>query len=107
MNKLTTSMSSLLLLVLLSGTLLTACGQAVSAASQNTAAPSQLTSGLDGQGLLQERCSVCHSARVVTRLRGTADQWKGLVDAMINAGAQLNPQEEQVLVNYLAQTYHQ
>jgi len=35
----------------------------------------------------------------------TADQWKTTVDQMINRGAQLNPQEEQTLITYLAQNY--
>jgi len=71
-------------------------------ATDTAAAPA----GLDGATLLATRCSVCHSANRVVGLQGTADQWQGLVDQMINQGAQLTPQEEQVLVAYLAATYH-
>jgi hypothetical protein len=36
----------------------------------------------------------------------TANQWKEVVDQMINQGAQLTPQEKQVLIAYLAAIYH-
>jgi cytochrome c5 len=62
--------------------------------------------GLDGKTLLEQRCNACHSSNVVVRLRGTADQWAGLVSVMVQNGADLNPQEQQVLANYLAQKYH-
>jgi hypothetical protein len=91
---------SALLIVILAGLLLTACGSS----STPTAAPSG-GSTLDGKTLLQTRCTVCHDLSRVTSRTGTADQWKAIVDRMINNGAQLTPQEETVLVNYLAQTY--
>lgn len=68
--------------------------------------PTEIPTGLDGKTLLDQRCNACHSANVVTRLRGTADQWAGLVDAMVQNGADLTPQEEKVLAAYLAQKYH-
>ena len=68
--------------------------------------PTETPAGLDGKTLLAQRCNVCHPADYVAQLRGTADQWAGLVDTMVQNGAELNPQEQQVLANYLAQTYH-
>jgi cytochrome c5 len=62
--------------------------------------------GLDGKTLLEQRCNACHPSSYVTGLRGTLDQWAGLVRMMVQNGADLNPQEEQVLANYLSQTYH-
>jgi hypothetical protein len=62
--------------------------------------------GMDGKTLLTQRCNACHPSDYVTQLRGTADQWAGLVSTMVQNGADLNPQEQQVLANYLAQTYH-
>lgn len=62
--------------------------------------------GMDGQALLEQRCNACHPSSYVAQLRGTADQWAGLVDMMVQNGAELNPQEKQVLANYLAQKYH-
>jgi hypothetical protein len=68
--------------------------------------PTETPAGLDGKTLLTQRCNACHPSSYVTQLRGTADQWAGLVNAMVQNGADLNPQEQQVLANYLAQKYH-
>jgi cytochrome c5 len=68
--------------------------------------PTETPAGLDGKTLLAQRCNACHPSSYVTQLRGTADQWAGLVNAMVQNGADLNPQEQQVLANYLAQMYH-
>jgi hypothetical protein len=95
MNKNKFFLASLLIMVLLTGILLTACGSSTTSSS----AP------LDGQALLQQRCTVCHDISGLSQLHGNSQQWKGLVDQMISRGAKLNSQEEQKLVDYLAQTY--
>jgi hypothetical protein len=100
MNKRIISIFSVLLVVVLAGTLLAACGSSTSSSN-----PPGNASTSDGQALLQQRCTVCHGVSRVTSHTGTADQWKAVVDKMINNGAQLNSQEEQTLVTYLAQTY--
>ena len=104
MNKREISFISLTLLVLSVGILLAACGSST---------PTTVSSGspaggstLDGQTLMQQRCSVCHSLDRVTSAQKTATQWKTTLERMINNGAQLSPAEEQTLVNFLAQTYH-
>jgi mono/diheme cytochrome c family protein len=104
MNKRKNSYISILLLIVLAGILLAACGSSSSApaSSGGTNAGSTLT----GQTLMQQRCSVCHSLNRVTSAQKTVDQWKTTVDRMINNGAQISPAEEQTLVAYLAQTYH-
>jgi hypothetical protein len=75
--------------------------QAVSPSAGN------LSASLDGKTLLEQRCNDCHSADYVKGLMGTADQWAGLVHAMVQNGADLTPEEEKVLAQYLADTYHQ
>jgi mono/diheme cytochrome c family protein len=100
MNRRTFSIISIFLLVLLLAILLAACG---SNSQTATSAPS--SGGSTGQALMQERCSACHSVNRVTSAQKTADQWKQTVDRMIARGAQLSSQEEQTLVDYLAQTY--
>jgi cytochrome c5 len=90
--------------LLLMSILLSACGQASSTGS--TSSSSTPGGTLDGQTLMQERCSVCHSLARVESAQKTANQWKTTVDQMIARGAQLTPDEETTLVNYLAQTYH-
>ncbi len=133
MKKQSISLIGYLLLAGLVGGILTACGhsptpvpaatalvqsssptlRSTDVALQNTDTPAssakpsaQVAAAGDGLTLLQQRCSACHDPNLVSRFQGTASDWKMVVDAMIANGAQLNSAEEQVLVNYLAQTYH-
>ena len=112
MNKQLIILISILVVVVLAGTLLAACGSSSSVIPTSGGSTGSPTSGstgsstADGQTLMQQRCSVCHSLSRITSGQKTATQWKVTVDKMINNGAQLSPAEEQTLVNYLAQTYH-
>lgn len=99
MNKRTFSLISTLLLTLLIGTLLAACGT-----SKTTPAPASGGSS-DGQTLMQERCSVCHSTDRITTAHKTADKWTTTVERMVGKGAQLDSQEQQTLIDYLAANY--
>jgi mono/diheme cytochrome c family protein len=78
--------------------LVTACSPGTTATT--TTAPSNNTTTLDGAALFQERCSVCH--RLPTSARGTADQWKTVVDSMVARGAKLTPEEQTAVIDYLA-----
>jgi cytochrome c5 len=93
----------ILLPLILAAALLAGCGGASVSAAPAIATPA---APLDGKTLMQQRCGVCHGLGRVTNSYGTAADWKGAVDQMIMMGAQLTPAEEQVLVAYLAQTYH-
>ena len=97
MKKHTIPFISFMLIILLMGVLLASCSGSASTS------PRGGSSG--GQALMQSRCTVCHSLTRITSAHMTADQWKTTVDQMINRGAQLNPQEEQTLITYLAQNY--
>lgn len=96
MNKGKFFLASMLIVIVLTSALMAACGTSATPASSGP---------LDGATLLQQRCTVCHDISGISRLHGTTSQWKGLVDQMIRRGAKLNAQEEQILVEYLAQTY--
>jgi hypothetical protein len=80
----------------------------MSACSSSTSSTSPAaTSSLDGATLVQERCSVCHLLSRVEGSRHTAGDWKLIVELMISRGAQLTPEEETVVVNYLATNFGQ
>lgn len=99
MNRRMIFIVSILGLALLGAALLSACGQTgAPASSQGSTAP-------DGQALFQERCTSCHSADRAMTAHKTADEWKVTVERMISHGAKLNTQEQQILIDYLAQTY--
>ncbi len=60
---------------------------------------------IDGQVLLEERCTDCHGLGRVTGAEKTRDQWADTVTRMVNIGARLNDEEQTALIDYLAQTY--
>jgi hypothetical protein len=95
MKKHTISLISIFLLILLIGTLLVSCGTS----------PSSSGNSSNGQTLMQERCSVCHSTDRITSAHKTVDQWTTTVERMVSHGAQLNAQEQQTLIDYLAANY--
>jgi len=70
--------------------------------STPTAEP-QLT--LDGESLLQERCTGCHSLGRVEQARKTAADWQKTVERMVAKGAVLNAEEQAAVIKYLAETY--
>jgi cytochrome c5 len=94
-------------LVLASG-LLAACGEATPA--ETTAPPQeeppadQPASG-EGAALLEERCTGCHGVNRVTAESKTQEEWEQTVARMIRKGAELNEDEQAILVQYLAETY--
>jgi len=59
---------------------------------------------LDGEQLVNERCTVCHSIdRVDRKIASGADRatWEQTVDRMISNGAQLNADERTAVIDYL------
>lgn len=88
---------SLVLVLILSGVFLASCGS-------STNSPSS-TSPLDGKGLMEQRCTVCHSTARITSAHMTAAEWTDTVQSMIARGAQLSASEQQTLIGYLSATY--
>jgi cytochrome c5 len=78
-----------------------------------TQAPSTSTStvpptaspGLIGAALVAERCTVCHSAERIQNSTKTRDEWEDTVKRMIGKGANLNSDEKDAVITYLAETY--
>jgi cytochrome c-type biogenesis protein CcmH/NrfF len=86
--------------------ILTAVMILVSACSSGASTPTPGgTSSLDGATLVQERCTKCHLLSRVEQSTHTAAQWKTIVNTMISRGAQLTPEEESVVVNYLVANF--
>jgi hypothetical protein len=68
-------------------------------------APTEEVIAIDGETLLQERCTVCHTLDRVMRAGHSALGWEQTVDRMMKRGAELNDEERTALIDYLAQTY--
>jgi mono/diheme cytochrome c family protein len=61
--------------------------------------------GVSGETLLEERCSTCHGTDRVTQASKTQEEWDQTVTNMVEKGAELTAEEQEVLVAYLAETY--
>jgi len=95
MNKNRTFLLIIIVIVLLTGSLLASCGRSVT--------PSAGTTG--GKELFTSRCSACHSLSRATSLHQNSAGWTTTVQNMVAKGAKLNAQEQQLVIDYLAQTY--
>jgi mono/diheme cytochrome c family protein len=62
-------------------------------------------SASDGKSLFETRCSACHNIRRATSQKRSADEWKSIVQDMISRGAQLNNDEQALVVKYLSENY--
>lgn len=60
---------------------------------------------LDGEQLVQDRCTLCHSLARLQAVSKTEDQWYATVDRMMGYGAELNDEEREILVRYLVENY--
>ena len=58
-----------------------------------------------GKAIVQRSCKGCHALKVVTAKRATKDQWKVLVDQMINRGAEVEDEEFDTLLAYLSKNF--
>ncbi len=101
MNKRQIAISLFFLLVLLSAAVLAAC----SSGSSTQAPAATANTSIDAAALMSQQCARCHPLTRVTSKTKTADQWKVTLDRMIKHGAKLTPDQEQALVDYLAQNY--
>jgi cytochrome c5 len=111
-----TVLLTVILLVIL-GMLLTACGSKAKATATQPAAPGPTkapvnqptvvpTSGSgNGEALLKDRCTKCHSLDRVTSAKKSSADWETTVARMVGKGAKLTSDEQKVLVEYLAKTY--
>ncbi len=88
-------------LAVLLASLFAACGGPAPSQEEPTAQPASI----EGESLLQERCTVCHGLSRVTQAQKTPEKWEQTVARMVGKGAQLNAGEQATLIEYLAETY--
>lgn len=58
-----------------------------------------------GLVLINERCAGCHPVTQALQARKSRAEWTSTVQAMVDRGAELTPQEEGVVVDYLATNF--
>ncbi|HUW10760.1 MAG TPA: hypothetical protein VM537_13595 [Anaerolineae bacterium] len=60
---------------------------------------------LDGEPLVAERCTVCHSLGRVQSAHKTEAEWQVTVQRMVGNGAKLTDEEQAAVIAFLAATY--
>lgn len=69
-------------------------------------APAPATSTDDAdRALLEKDCSSCHSVDQVTARNRSAAEWAETIDRMVNYGAQLTPEDNKRIADFLAAHY--
>jgi cytochrome c oxidase cbb3-type subunit 3 len=58
------------------------------------------------EGLILARCSVCHSADLISQQRLPQGRWEATVEKMRHWGAEISKDEANLLVRYLSARYH-
>lgn len=93
-------------LVIIFSVLVSGCSQTKATDLPAQAGPTSAPiSSLDGKTILESQCTVCHSLDRVTAKSADLAGWEKTVKKMISNGAALTPEEQTVLVQYLADTY--
>lgn len=59
----------------------------------------------NGKVLVEERCSICHSLDRVTSSHKSQDEWTATVRRMLDHGAILDENEQELVIQYLRVTY--
>ena len=78
-------------------TLIAACAQTT---APETTAPE--TDTTDTRALIVDRCSECHSVDLVFNAEYTTEaEWSETIDEMIDRGADVSPEEKELMIEYL------
>jgi cytochrome c5 len=73
--------------------------------AEPTEAAAEQPASFDGEALLQERCTECHSLSRTTSASKSREQWEQTVTRMVDYGAALSDEEQAGLIEYLAENY--
>jgi cytochrome c5 len=55
--------------------------------------------------LVEKVCGSCHALEIVTKKQATRDEWRDVVKAMVDRGADLKPGEITAVTDYLASNF--
>jgi hypothetical protein len=58
-----------------------------------------------GLAIINAKCSVCHTTASVFSQHRTPDDWAATVQLMVDRGADLSPDETNVVIGYLAENF--
>ena len=63
------------------------------------------TVALDGQALVEKKCTFCHTLDRVHKKKADLAGWQSTIDRMIAKGAQLDAREAEAVAEYLTAEY--
>jgi cytochrome c5 len=84
----------------LAGFLLLACAQAYGQAPGASGLPVG-----DGAEIVAKACTQCHGLGLTVAMRDGRVGWQEMVDNMILRGAQVRPEEEKIVIDYLVENF--
>jgi len=58
-----------------------------------------------GKDLVIKVCTSCHGAENFTDKRNTKEDWKAVVQTMIEFGAEVSSEQAEIIVNYLTKNF--
>jgi cytochrome c5 len=58
---------------------------------------------IDAAALIDDRCTMCHTADRIESEKGDAEDWEEIVDEMVGKGAKLDDEERAALITYLTE----
>jgi cytochrome c5 len=61
--------------------------------------------GGDGKKIMEEKCTTCHDATLISDKHKTQDEWTDTVKIMVASGANVTDAEVPVLVDYLVKNF--
>jgi mono/diheme cytochrome c family protein len=100
------SFTTMLVILLLGLLVVASCGRGQEETVAPTSEPEQVVPPtLDGQSLVEERCTTCHGLERTARANKTEEEWRATVERMVSRGANLGSAEQEAVVQYLAETY--
>jgi mono/diheme cytochrome c family protein len=59
----------------------------------------------EGLELIQRSCVSCHDIYMITTKRKTPQQWATIVELMADRGADVTPEEMQIIEDYLSKNF--
>jgi virginiamycin B lyase len=81
------------------------CSVVVLGLSAGLALAQNLPNG-EGKDVVEKICAGCHDLEPITgSVGGTRDDWKMVVQSMIDMGAEVKPEQVALITDYLAKNY--
>jgi cytochrome c5 len=59
----------------------------------------------DGKKIVEEKCTACHDATLITAKHQSKDEWSDTVKIMVASGAAVSDAEMPVLIDYLTKNF--